>query len=213
MKVLIVDDHTLFRQGLASLLHAEPDFEVCGQAGTLSQAIELACKTHPEMILMDYVLPDGNGAEAARVILNENPKCLIVFLTIHINDEELFDAIRSGAKGYFLKSEPIDTLVKNLHEIKAGNAVLSPTITSLVLDQFYRTDGDPIQQDQTVAKLTPREIEVLQQLETGASNREIANRLFMAENTVKRHVHNILTKLDVPNRRVAAQWAREQHLG
>jgi DNA-binding NarL/FixJ family response regulator len=210
MKILVVDDHTLFRQGLVSLLHEKPDFEVCGQAGTFGEAIELARKTHPEMILMDYVLPDGNGAEAARVILKENPKCLIVFLTIHVNDEELFDAIRSGARGYFLKNEPINSLINNLHEIKAGNAVLSPLITSLVLDRIERMGTDPIQQDQPFTNLTPREIEVLQQLVTGASNKEIADRLFVAENTVKRHVHNILMKLDMPNRRAAAQWAREQ---
>ncbi|MFN2116127.1 MAG: response regulator [Candidatus Promineifilaceae bacterium] len=212
MKVLIVDDHALFRQGLVSLLHAEPDFEVCGQAGTIAEAIEVAGKTQPEMILMDYVLPDGNGAEAARIILKENPTCLIVFLTIHVSDEELFDAIRSGAKGYFLKSEPVNTLVKNLHEIQAGNAVLSPAITSIVLEQIEHQWGESSQQNQTLTKLTPRELEVLRELETGASNKEIAKQLFMAENTVKRHVHNILTKLDMPNRRAAAQWARQQHL-
>lgn len=213
MKILIVDDHTLFRQGLASLLHETPEFEVCGQAGTCAEAIDLANRLRPEMILMDYGLPDGNGVDAARAILAENLECQIVFLTVHINDQELFDAIRTGAKGYLLKNVPIDNLLEDLRAIRAGNAVLSPSMTGRVLDEFVRLDDVHRQQDQMLALLTPREIEVLEQLVAGSTNKEIALELFMAENTVKRHVHNILEKLELPNRRAAAKWAREKGLG
>jgi len=213
MKILIVDDHTLFRQGLASLLHETPELEVCGQAGTCAEAIDLANRLRPEMILMDYGLPDGNGVDAARAILAENPECQIVFLTVHINDQELFDAIRIGAKGYLLKNVPIDNLLEDLRAIRAGNAVLSPSMTGRVLDEFVRLDDVHRQQDQMLALLTPREIEVLEQLVAGSTNKEIALELFMAENTVKRHVHNILAKLELTNRRAAAKWARERGLG
>jgi DNA-binding NarL/FixJ family response regulator len=212
MKILIVDDHELFREGLASLLHSEPDFEVCGQAGTFAETIEMARKIQPEMILMDYGLPDGNGAQAARIILAENPKCLVVFVTVHVNDDELFDAIRSGAKGYLLKSVPIHTLLKNLRTIQAGDAVLSPTMTGRVMEEFARLGDGRRHQHQRLSLLTPRETEVLQQIVRGSSNKEIAGELFMAENTVKRHVHNILEKLELPNRRAAAKWARQQGL-
>lgn len=207
MKILIVDDHALFREGLASVLQADPDFEVCGQAGTLAEAVALARAIQPEMILMDYGLPDGTGAEAARTILAEVPQCRVVFVTVHMDDDELFDAVRSGAKGYLLKNVPIDTLLEHLRTIQAGGAVLSPQMTDRVLEEFGRLGGEHRRQNQP---LTPRETEILQLVARGLTNKEIADTLFIAENTVKRHVHNILKKLDVSNRRAAAKWAREQ---
>jgi two-component system NarL family response regulator len=207
MKILIVDDHALFREGLASVLQADPGFEVCGQAGTLAEAVALARAIQPEMILMDYGLPDGTGAEAARAILAEVPACRVVFVTVHMDDDELFDAVRSGAKGYLLKNVPIDTLLGHLRTIQAGGAVLSPQMIDRVLEEFGRLGGEQRRQNQP---LTPRETEVLQLVAGGLTNKEIADTLFIAENTVKRHVHNILKKLDVSNRRAAAKWAREQ---
>jgi DNA-binding NarL/FixJ family response regulator len=212
MKILIVDDHTLFRQGLANLLHDEPDMEVCGQAGTYAEAIDLAKKLRPETILLDYRLPDGNGVDAARAILAENPGCRIVFLTVQMDDEELFDAIRTGAKGYLLKSVPISTLLEDLRAIQAGDAVLSSSMTDRVLKEFVRLRDTHRLQDEVLALMTPREIEILEELTLGSTNKEIASHLFMAENTVKRHVHNILAKLGVRNRRAAAKWAREHGL-
>jgi DNA-binding NarL/FixJ family response regulator len=212
MKILIVDDHTLFRQGLANLLHDEPDMEVCGQAGTYAEAIHLAKKLRPETILLDYRLPDGNGVDAARAILAENPGCRIVFLTVQMDDEELFDAIRTGAKGYLLKSVPISTLLEDLRAIQAGDAVLSSSMTDRVLKEFVRLKDNHRLQDEVLALMTPREIEILEELTLGSTNKEIASHLFMAENTVKRHVHNILAKLGVRNRRAAAKWAREHGL-
>jgi DNA-binding NarL/FixJ family response regulator len=212
MKILIVDDHTLFRQGLANLLHDEPDMEVCGQAGTYAEAVDLAKKLRPETILMDYRLPDGNGVDAARAILAENPGCRIVFLTVQMDDEELFDAIRTGAKGYLLKSVPISTLLEDLRAIQAGDAVLSSSMTDRVLKEFVRLKDNHRLQDEVLALMTPREIEILEELTLGSTNKEIASHLFMAENTVKRHVHNILAKLGVRNRRAAAKWAREHGL-
>jgi DNA-binding NarL/FixJ family response regulator len=210
MKILIVDDHTLFREGLASLLHEQPEFEVCGQAGSSAEAIALADKLHPEMILMDYGLPDGNGVEAARAILANQPECRIVFLTVHIHDDELFEAIRTGAKGYLLKSVPIRTLIEDLQAIRDGHSVLSPSITGRLFEEFVRLDDVHQEHDQMIALLTPRELEVLAELALGSTNKEIAKALFVSENTVKRHVHNILVKLELPNRRAAGKWARER---
>lgn len=207
MKILIVDDHALFREGLASVLKADPDFEVCGQAGTLVEAVALAREIQPEMILMDYGLPDGTGAEATRTILSAVPTCRVVFVTVHMDDDELFDAIRSGAKGYLLKNVPITTLLQDLRTIKDGGAVLSPQMTDRVLEEYVRMGAGHRRQDRP---LTPRETEVLQLVTKGLTNKEIAEALFIAENTVKRHVHNILKKLDVPNRRAAAKWAEQQ---
>lgn len=213
MKILIVDDHVLFRQGLVSLLHSEPDFEICGQAGTVAEAIELARAMHPDMVLMDYSLPDGKGPEAAQSILIDNPKCAVVFLSVNANDEELFAAIRSGAKGYLLKDMPITMLIEKLRAVQGGEVAFSPTLAGRVLAEFARLSPGPGKQHDAFSLLTPRELEVLHEIARGSTNREIADKLFMAENTVKRHVHSILEKLDLPNRRSAANWAREHGLG
>ncbi len=206
VKILIVDDHLLFRQGLASLLHSAPDFEVSGQAGTLREAVDLASQIKPDIVLMDYGLPDGKGPEAAKAILSKNPSCRVVFLTVHIDDEDLFAAVRSGAKGYLLKDTPITLLLDNLRAVQNGRTAMSPMMTGRILQEFARLGAGDGKQHEALASLTHREIEVLHELALGSSNREIAQKLFMAENTVKRHVHNILLKLDVSNRRDSGQF-------
>jgi DNA-binding NarL/FixJ family response regulator len=194
MRVLIVDDHVLFSEGLASLLNAQPDFSVVGQAGSVGEAIILARELCPDLILMDFGLPDGTGLEATQAILAERPTTMIVFLTVHEQDERLFAAIRSGAKGYLLKNVPVAKLLAHLRGLERGEAAISPTMTSHILGEF--------------ARMSPAH----ESSQVEASNREIADRLCISENTVKNHVGNILAKLDLRNRREAASFARRYRL-
>ena len=211
MKLIIVDDHVLFREGLAAIVRSEPDIEVIGQAGTVQEAIEVVLELKPDMVLMDFGLPDGNGADASRAILKEYPACKIIFLTMSEEDENLFAAIRSGAKGYLLKNMRPAKLVSTLRSVQKGESALSRSMTLRLMEELARTkepqrtgEGDPT--------LTRRELEVLRELAAGLSNQEIAKRLFISENTVKYHVHSILEKLNLPDRRDAAIYAREHRL-
>jgi len=210
MKVLLVDDHVLFRQGLVSLLDAQPDFEVVGQAGSTQEAIGMARNLSPELVLMDFSLPDGTGLDATQAILATEPGTKIVFLTVHEEDDRLFAALRSGAKGYLLKNVAISKLLSFLRGVQQGEAALTAQMTSRVLDEFVRLEPARRQPAPTTpSDLTTRELEVLKELVTGASNREIADRLVITENTVKNHMRNILTKLNLKNRREAANFARQ----
>jgi DNA-binding NarL/FixJ family response regulator len=212
MRILLVDDHVLFRQGVAGLLDAQPDLKVVGEAGTVAQAIARVQERQPDLILMDFVLPDGTGLEATHAILAGLPEAKIVFLTFHDDDERLFAALRAGAKGYLLKDVSIVELVIYLRGVGSGEAALTPRLVSRVLDEFARQGQARSQPQAAPEDLTPREWEVLAELETGASNREIADRLVISENTVKKHVCSILSKLDVQNRREAARFTRNRQL-
>jgi DNA-binding NarL/FixJ family response regulator len=212
IRILLVDDHVLFRQGVAGLLAAQPDLKVAGEAGTVAEAIARARELQPDLILMDFVLPDGTGLEATGAILASLPQAKIVFLTFHDDDERLFAAIRAGAKGYLLKDVSVVELVTYLRGVGSGEAALTPRLVSRVLDEFARQGQTPSQPQAVPDDLTPREWEVLAELETGASNREIGDRLVISENTVKKHVCSILSKLDVQNRREAARFVKDGRL-
>lgn len=214
MRVLLVDDHVLFRQGLVSLLDIQPDFSVIGEASSVREGIAMASELQPDVVLMDFGLPDGSGLDATQAILSDRPETNIVFLTIHEEDDRLFAAIRSGAKGYLLKNVPITKLLDFLRGIEQGRTAITRSMASRVIDEFARIGSgrDHDKGDQPLDELTLRELEVLQQLATGATNREIADHLVIAENTVKNHVSNILTKLHLENRREAANFARSHHL-
>lgn len=208
IKMLIVDDHVLFRQGLVSLFNHQPDFEVIGESGNVSEAIEAAENLKPDLILMDFSLPDGTGVEAAQAILRTRPDTNIVFLTMHEDDERLFSAIRSGAKGYLLKNLPVAKLLTSLRALEHGQAPISREMTGRILDAFARSEPNNIvDKPNLIELLTSREIDVFYELTTGASNQEIAEKLFISENTVKNHVHNILEKLEMSNRREVASYA------
>lgn len=209
MRIIIVDDHVLFREGLAAIIGSEPDIEIVGQAGTVLEAIEMVGVLKPDMVLMDYGLPDGTGAEATRAILAEHPECKIVFLTMSEDDEHLFAAIRSGAKGYLLKNMRPSKFISTLRSVQQGESALSRSMTLRLMEELARTKESQRTGDPT---LTRRELEVLRELALGMSNLEIANRLFISENTVKYHVHSILEKLDLSDRRDAANYAREHGL-
>jgi two-component system NarL family response regulator len=212
MRILIVDDHPLFREGLVSLLNSQADFSVVGQAGSVAEAIALAHELGPDLILMDFGLPDGTGLDAIEAILADLPKTSIVFLTVHDEDDRLFAAIRGGAKGYLLKNVPASKLLAYLRAVEDGEAALSGAMTSRVLSEFARLSTAHETDRSVVSELTWREMEVLRQVATGATNREIAKRLVITENTVRNHVSKILEKLDLRNRREAADFARRHRL-
>ena len=210
MKILIIDDHVLFREGLISLISHQPDMSVVGEGGSVREAFELSRKLQPDMILMDFSLPDGTGLDAAQVILREQPETKIIFLTIHDDDERLFPAIRLGAKGFLMKNIPVVRLLAALRGVQHGEAALSREMTARLMDAFAQSKP-PLSpaSEAPLSGLTPREREVLRELATDASNREIAERLVISENTVRNHVHNILEKLGISNRREAINLAHQ----
>jgi DNA-binding NarL/FixJ family response regulator len=209
MKIIIVDDHILFREGLAAIIRSESDIEIIGHAGTVQEAIETVKLLKPDMVLMDFSLPDGTGADATRAILKEHPKCKIIFLTMSEQDEDLFAAIRSGAKGYLLKNMHPSKLISTLRSVQQGESALSRSMTLRLMEELARGKASSPAADPT---LTRREMEVLRELASGVSNQQIAQHLFISENTVKYHVHSILEKLNLSDRRDAAIYAREHGL-
>jgi DNA-binding NarL/FixJ family response regulator len=214
MKVLVVDDHILFRQGLVSLLQGQSDFEVVGEAGSAGEAVVKAVELRPNLILMDFNLPDKNGVEAARLILAEYPDCKIIFLTIYADDEKMLEAVRGGAWGYLLKNVPITQLLRALRATQEGEAAISRAMMVTVMNELARTAGQvrPEQQTTNLDKLSTREMDVLRELSSGASNEEIAQRLFISKNTVKHHVHSLLDKLEMENRNQLAKTAKRYGL-
>lgn len=210
-RLLIVDDHIILREGLVSLLGPQPDFEVVGEAGSVQEAVLIAQKLEPDLVLMDYGLPDGTGTEATEAILSKKPDTKIVFLTIHDEDDELFAAIRSGAKGYLLKNVPVSKMLDALRGLACGEAPISREMTSRILEEFAKSENG-YQDGTALSQLTPRERDVLREISTGASNREIAERLFISVNTVKVHVHNLLEKLELRDRRELAEYAAQHRL-
>jgi DNA-binding NarL/FixJ family response regulator len=212
LRLVLVDDHALFLEGLASILRLEPDIEIVGLAGSVKEAVEMVHSLKPEIVLMDFSLSDGTGADATRMILDEHPECKIVFLTMSENDENLFSAIRSGAKGYLLKNMSPSKLIAAVRAVQRGESAVSRAMTLRLMEELSRTDEPDQFRDSQVETLTQRELDVLRELAKGMTNREIAERLYISKNTVKYHVHSILDKLDLPNRGEAAKFAKKHGL-
>lgn len=207
MRVLLADDHALFRAGIASLLRAW-GLEVVGQAGDGIEAIELAHRLQPELVLMDIGMTPCNGLEATRVIKSELPEVKVIIVTVSEDDQDLFEAVKSGAEGYLLKGMSEEELGSTLEKISTGQAALSPALAVKILDEFARmareeTGKPPRPEDE----LTDREREVLRLVADGATNREIGSQLYISENTVSFHMKNILAKLHLKNRAQAAAFA------
>ena len=209
IRIIVVDDHILFREGLVSIIRSEPGIQVIGQAGSVQEAIELVVSQNPDIVLMDFSLPDGTGVEATQAIIKQNSDAKIVFLTMSEEDENLFSAIRSGAKGYLLKNMHPAKLVSTIRSVYEGESALSRSMTMRIMEELARTKAPVHRGDPT---LTHRELEVLRELASGYSNAEIANHLVVAENTVKYHVHSILGKLGLSDRHEAAEYARKHGL-
>jgi two-component system nitrate/nitrite response regulator NarL len=214
MKIILVDDHSLFRAGLVHLFASQRDFEVVGEASTIKEALLLIRAKRPDIIMMDVGLPDGSGIDAIPRILQEKEDINIVMLTIHASDESAFASIRLGARGFLAKDISTVALLTALRGLKRGElavsrAVLCRYVTELLPFSSPRT-GNP---DAASVALTFREIELLSELSTGGSNSEIAQRLSISEHTVKIHVHNILRKLKLQSRQEAAAYAHRHGLG
>ncbi|MBI2862696.1 MAG: response regulator transcription factor [Chloroflexi bacterium] len=208
MRVLLVDDHVIFRKGLATLLDSQPDFLVVGEAADGWEALDQARELQPDVVVMDIRLPRCDGLRATRMIREAVPQCAVMILTVSADDEEIFEAIRHGAQGYILKDTSPEELFEALRGISKGEAPLSPVVASRIMEELrdgFR-GGFPSLSGLRAA-LSPREQEILRLVATGFSNKRIALQLCIAPGTVKNHIHNILEKLQMHNRAGAAAYA------
>lgn len=214
VRVLIVDDQSLVRAGFRMILDAEPDIEVVGEASDGLEAVLAARETNPDVVLMDIRMPNVDGLEATRKLLDGRqggPSVLI--LTTFDLDEYVYEALRAGASGFMLKDTPPEQLVEAIHVVARGDALLSPTITRRVIEEFVRRPPDSMRKPPPeVEELTGRELEVLRYIARGLSNAEIAKEAFVSETTVKTHVARILMKLRLRDRVQAVVFAYEAGL-
>jgi DNA-binding NarL/FixJ family response regulator len=208
LRVLLVDDHILFRKGLASLLSSQPDFVVVGEAGDGLEGLEKTKSLKPDLVLMDVTMPRCAGPEATRLITREMPDMQIVMLSVSDDDQDIFAAIRAGAIGYLLKSIKPDELFARLRGVAQGEAPISRMMAAKILREFAHSPAQPeVRPVNWPQEITEREREVLQCVAKGMSNREIGEALNIAENTVKNHVRSILDKLHLANRAQMAAYA------
>jgi DNA-binding NarL/FixJ family response regulator len=212
IRVLIVDDHDLFRAGLSSLLASEEDFQVVAQASGGAMAIRLAAELRPDVILMDLRMPDLSGEEATRAIVEHDPSIRIVVLTVASDDAAVAAAVRAGARGYLVKDSPIDDVVGAVRAAARGQAWLSPRAAGALLDRVRAEPAEPTRDPNALAALTARELGVLRLLAQGLENAEIAAELGISNRTAKNHVSAILAKLELQNRVQAAVFAVQHGL-
>jgi len=211
MRILIADDHALFRDGLRSLLQSH-GHEVVGEARNGKQAIELALQLHPDLVLMDIQMPELDGVSATRELTAQMPDIKVVALTASEQNETLFDAIKAGAQGYLLKNLEAEEFFALLDRASAGEPALTPNLARKLLQEFARPAARPAAEPDSDA-LTDREREVLELMVEGVtSNRKLANRLGLSENTVKFHVRNILDKLRLHTRAEAVSYAMRRKM-
>ena len=207
IRVLIAEDERLTREALARLFELEEDIEVVGQAADGREAIRLARELKPDVVLTDINMPGKTGIEVTHAVKQELPKTGIVILTIYHDDTNVFQAIKAGATGYVLKDSPPEESIAAIRAIHRGDSLLHPSIAARVLAEFNRVSTLRAADIESFRELTDREIEVLKEVATGKRNREIAERLFISEKTVKNHISNILFKLQVNDRTEAAMLA------
>jgi DNA-binding NarL/FixJ family response regulator len=211
IRVLLVDDQALFREGLETLLSVHKDIQVVGQACNGQEAVEVAANVEPDVVLMDVRMPVLDGVRATSLLKDTQPKCRVIVLTTFDDDEYIFDALRTGAVGYLLKDVASVQLVEAIRAAARGESILEPSVAAKVIAEFTRVSSmvPSAQMEQLVEPLSDRELEILALIVKGASNKEIANQLYIAEGTVKNHITHILDKLGVRDRTQAALKARE----
>jgi DNA-binding NarL/FixJ family response regulator len=215
IRVLLVDDQSLLRMGFRLILEAEPDIEVVGEAGDGASGVSMASALHPDVVLMDVRMPGMDGLRATASIIAADPAGKVLILTTFDLDQYVFAGLKAGASGFMLKDAPPAELLAAIRTVAGGDAVLAPTTTRRLIDQFARLLPDPGKQqdrDAVLSKLTDRERTVFAELANGRSNREIATELHLSEGTVKIHVGRILTKLGLRDRVQAVVLAYESGL-
>ncbi|MFC1946641.1 response regulator [Chloroflexota bacterium] len=213
IKVLIVDDHSLFRRGIADVLSSRDDLEVVGEAVDGLEGIEKARQLNPDVILMDLNMPNCSGLEAIQALQVEIPEINVLILTVSEMEEDLFASIKYGAKGYLLKNAEPDELIQAIYHVARGESIILPLMATKLLIEFQNlSSGKKKKPDEDAGGLSPREKDVLQLVAKGATNREIADSLFISENTVKTHLQNIMEKLHLANRSQAAAYAIQKGL-
>jgi DNA-binding NarL/FixJ family response regulator len=214
IRVLVADDHPVFRRGMRAILGAEPDTELVGEATDGEEAVALTLKLRPDVVLMDLNMPNVSGIEATRRILEENPETAVLMLTMFEDDKSIFAAMRAGAHGYVLKGADGAETLRAIHAAASGEAIFSPTITRRLTEYFATPGGDQISSmEQAFPNLTEREREILALMAEGYTNNAIASRLYLSPKTVRNYVSSIFTKLQVSDRSQAIIHAREAGLG
>jgi two-component system, NarL family, response regulator DevR len=203
IRVFLVDDHEVVRRGVRDMLEAEDDIEVVGEAGTVEEALGRIPATSPDVALLDVRLPDGDGVELCRDLRSSNPEIHALMLTSYDDDEALFNAMMAGASGYVLKQVRGSDLIANVRRVAAGESTLDPKLTTKLVDRLRRQNED----DELVARLTEQERRILELLAEGLTNRQIADRMILAEKTIKNYVSNLLAKLGMARRTEAAVYA------
>jgi two-component system NarL family response regulator len=200
LRLLIVDDHAIFRQGLRALLDMEDDFNVVGEASRGDEAISIMSDEAPDVVLLDLHLPDGSGADFCRDLLEISPKSKVLILSAYDDEEEVSAALISGASGYVLKTVGGDRLAENIRSVYRGEVLLAPTVADKVVQQLSRLQDETGRREEVLEVLTPREREVFGLASKGLKNKEIANELYLSEKTIKTHLRNIYNKLDLSSK-------------
>jgi DNA-binding NarL/FixJ family response regulator len=201
---MLVDDHEIVRDGIRAMLETQDDIIVATEAGSVRDAIDEAARTRPDVIVMDVRLTDGSGIEATREIRAARPATKVLMLTSFADDEALFASIMAGASGYVLKQVKSNDLLHAIRAVGAGDSLLDPSVTTAVLDRLRK--GKQLMGDEKLARLSPQEERILQQIAGGKTNKEIGDDLSLAEKTVKNYVSSILSKLEVARRAEAAAY-------
>ena len=211
LRLLVVDDHEVVRQGLVAMLQRRPGFQVVAEAGTAAEAIEMARRYQPDLVVMDVRLPDGSGIEACREIRAEMPGTRVVILTSYPDEEAVFSAIVAGASGYLLKQVRGRDLVSALESVGRGESLLDPAVTEKVLERVRRIATGGASDE--LAQLTAQEQKILLLVAEGKTNKEIASEVFLSDKTVKNYVSSILSKLNLQRRAQAAAYLAKRHGG
>jgi DNA-binding NarL/FixJ family response regulator len=213
IRVVVVDDHALFRRGLELVLAEESDIKVVGEAADGLEALARAEELVPDVVLMDVRMPRANGIEAARAIREVLPDTKVIMLTVSDDEQDLYESVKAGASGYLLKEVAIEELADAVRAVARGHSLVSPSMASKLLSEFNTLAQRAEERHRMLLpRLTDRELEVLRFVAKGLSNREIAKELYIAENTVKNHVRNILEKLHLHSRMEAVVFAMRENL-